>query len=182
MAETNPLPFLDYATAARQFATPAVITQWTEKGKVRRQVQCLRVGQLALSESMLFVLEGEKILGWVYLADVRSLGIESRRSYRHPFIGAAIGLAMVTAPIAVIAHDPNNIGRSFGGDFFLIWGPLLVALGAFTFYEAVLSRKRPWLIVQTQTTPQAFMFSNPLTSSESALVEALAAVASTNAS
>jgi hypothetical protein len=178
MSEPTSPTSTDFEAAARRLGTPGVVTQWTENGKVRRQIQCLRVGQLALGETMLFVLEAEKVLGWVYLAEIRSLRIESRRSYKHPFVGAALGLVMLVAPIAVIASDPNNLGKSFGGDFFVIWGPILIAMGAFTLYEALFSRKRPWLIVTSPSGEQAFMFSHPLTQPESALIESLAEVAS----
>jgi len=171
---TEPNATSPLRSAAQQFGTPAVITQWTEKGRVRNQVRCLRLGQIALSETMLFVLEGEKIQGFVYLAEILSLHVEPRRTYKHPVLGALIGFAMVIAPVGVIAGDPQNLGKSFGGDFFLIWGPLLVAAGLFTFYEAVLSRKVPWLIVETKTTQRAFMFSNPLTTPESDLLTAMA--------
>jgi hypothetical protein len=177
MSERTPISGCkpDFQAAGREFGTSAVITQWSKDGKVRHQVSCLRLGQIALSDTMLFVLEGEKVQGWVYLADIRRLAIESRRSYKHPIIGSAIGLAFMAAPVSVVLGDPFSIAGYFGGDLFLFTGGFIGLIGAYTFYEAVLSRKVPWLIVDTATAPRALMFTERLTPAQEALIAAMGA-------
>ncbi len=65
-----------YQLAGKALGIASLVTQWDQKGKVKRQVSCLRVGQLAFNETMFFILERDRVQGFAYLADITGMQIE----------------------------------------------------------------------------------------------------------
>ena len=161
--------------AGPRIGTPAIVTQWDEKGRVRRQIECLRVGQLALHENMLLVLEGDRVRGVVRLGDLQSVRVEMLRSFKHPVIGAVIGLVMIGAPISVLLGDPFFLGGILGGDFLCFTGGFLLLLGGYTLFEVFRMRKSPWLIAQTPVGEIVLALDRALSPEESSLLAALGA-------
>ena len=170
------------ADVGRSIAKPGTITEWDKDGKVRHRVECVRVGQFALNDRMFFVLENDRVSGFVYLADIRDFRFESRRSFKHPIAGTIFGVSAFLLPLTIFVGDPFFIGGFLGGGLFPLTGGFLMLLGAFTLYEVLRNRKVPWLIVETKDGPRPFMLFAPLAAEQEDLVHALAAAARASAS
>ena len=165
-----------YQAAGSPLGKPGVVVQWDRKGRAKRQVPCVRVGQIAFNEMMLFVLEGEYVQGFVYLAEIQRITIQRRKSFRHPIIGFLVGLGCVLGPVSVLLGDPVGLagllGAGGGCGFLFVLG-----IGAFTLFEVITSRKVPWLVVTTKDGDRAFLLGEPVTAEQEQLVFAFDGVA-----
>jgi hypothetical protein len=156
-----------------RFGRPGIVTQWDEKGRVTRRIQCLRIGQFAIHENMLFVLEGERVRGVIRLGDLQELRVEMRRSFRHPVLGVLISVALIATPASAFLGDPFHIGGFFVGGIGCMMVPFFLFLGGYTLYEVIRIRMIPWLIARNGVTTCTHALDQPLSEEESALLAAL---------
>lgn len=122
------------------------------------------LGALAYSERLIVVLEGRDVVGSVPRADIRSIRIELRPSFKHPIVGLILGGLLVAVPI----------GLTLMG---LYYNPLLTLsitlVGFYLMFGAARTRKVPWLIVITNAGERAFMLYAALTPEVEAFAQAL---------
>jgi hypothetical protein len=122
------------------------------------------LGALAYNDRLVVVLQGSTVVGSIPRADIRSIRIEPRLSFKHPIVGLVVGSLLSVVPIGTTLMD-------------LYYNPVLTLsfslIGFYLLFAAARARRVPWLVALTSAGERAFMLHGPVTPEVDAFVRGL---------
>jgi len=122
------------------------------------------LGAIAYNDRLVVILQGNTVVGSVPRADIRSIRIEPRLSFKHPIVGLILGSLLTAIPLSTTLMG-------------LYYNPVLtlsISLpGFYLLFAAARARRVPWLVVLTSAGERAFMLHGPVTPEVDAFVHAL---------
>jgi hypothetical protein len=119
--------------------------------------QCRVVYPLFFDDELVGVLEGKYVLGTVARRSLIAVRTERRSSFKHPAVGAAVGLAMTLVPLQSVAGDPLGLWwLTLGSPLRLVGSFFMFGFGALLLWGVWRRREEPWIVFTTKAGESAY--------------------------
>ncbi|MGC4119190.1 MAG: hypothetical protein QM765_32415 [Myxococcales bacterium] len=128
-----------------------------------------RIGAVAFEGEQLLVLEGDYILARLDRAEVRSLRVEQRPSFKHPVLGAVLGLALLVPGGAFVGIAP--MAATKGVVYVLVGASISVIAGVSLLWGVITRKDIPFLVAVTERGESIYALDQPVTAELSSALD-----------